>query len=89
MRQAEIDPAAFPVAVEQAGLGKQLQVPRQPRLALAENMDKVGDRQVGMGAKHQQPKPGRLGGRFHGGEKTVHGCPPGNASREQDAIIRI
>src|SRR3546814_3028252 len=40
------------------------------RLALAENHDQVGDRQVGMGAEHQQSQPRRLGGGFHRGQET-------------------
>src|SRR3546814_2472422 len=28
-----------------------------------------------MGAEHQQPQPRGLGGGFHRGQETIHGCP--------------
>ena len=84
--QAEIDPAALAVAVQQAGLGQQLQVARQPRLALAEDLDQVGDRQVGMGTEHQQTQARRLGSGLHGGQETLHRRPPRGKSHRSKML---
>src|SRR6185437_947086 len=56
-----IDPSPLAKPVEQPGVAKQLQVARNPRLALAENVRELGHGQFALGAQQQQPQPGRFG----------------------------
>jgi len=63
----EEGPGAFAETVHQAGLGKEPQMPRQPRLRLAENFGEIGHRQFGLGEQRQDPQPRRLAGGFQGG----------------------
>jgi len=70
--QPEIGPGALAHALDQAGLAEQLQVARDPRLALAEDPGEVGDGEVAVGAERQQPKPGRLARRAERRQQVVH-----------------
>ena len=76
LRKTVVDPASFAVAIQEARLSQQAKMARDSRLALTENLNEVGDGQVTMGAENQQSEPGRLGRCLHGGQKTVHCCPP-------------
>ena len=59
---AEIGPGALLVALDQTRFRQQAQVPRQPRLRLAEDVDEVADRQVGVAQQRQQAHARRLAG---------------------------
>ena len=62
-RQAIEDRASLAQAVEQPGLAQQLQMTRDARLALSENLRHLAHRQLGAGAEHENPQPSRLGDR--------------------------
>ena len=51
--QPEESPGAFAEALDQAGLGQQLEMPRDARLRLAQNVGEVGDGQFGLGEQRQ------------------------------------
>ena len=61
---------AFAEALDQAGLGQQPQVARQPRLRLAQDFGEVGDGQFGLGQQRQDAQPrGFAGGLERRGER--------------------
>ena len=69
-------PAAFLAALEHAGVGKDLQVARDPRLALAENVRQLADRKLHDPQQREHPQPRRVGKRLEAvgeREKGSHG----------------
>ena len=58
--QPEVDPAALGRALDQAGLGQQLQMPADARLALAEDAGEVLDVELARRQQHQHAQPRRL-----------------------------
>jgi len=68
LRRAEEGPRPFLIALQQAGLRQQAQMPRDARLRLAQDLDEVGDGQIG-GRKQQQQTQARL---FARGAQQVH-----------------
>ena len=67
LAETEERPGAFAKALDQAGLGQQPQMPRQPRLRLAQDFGEVGHRQFGLGQQRQDAQPRRLAGGFERG----------------------
>ena len=57
-RQPIMDPGPLAEPVEQPGIAQQLQMARNPRLALAEDVGELGHCQLALGAEQQQPQPG-------------------------------
>ncbi len=57
-------PGTLLIPLQQPRLHQQPQMPRHPGLGLAEDLHKIGNRQLGMGTQAQDPEPGRLGGRL-------------------------
>ena len=57
-------PRALTETLDQAGLGKEPQMPRQPGLRLAQNLGEVGNRQFGLGKQRQNAQPRRFARRF-------------------------
>ena len=55
------DPAAFAETIEEAGLAQQLQVTRNPWLALPQDLGKLAHRQLTARAENDEPQPGRFG----------------------------
>ena len=69
--QPEIDPAALRRPLHQPGLGQQLQMPADARLALPEDAREVLDVQLARGQQHQQTQPRRLGHRLERRNRAV------------------
>ena len=61
------------MAVDQPGLGQQLQVARDARLRLAEDGGQILDRQLGLAEQRQIAQARRLARRLEGGDQRVHG----------------
>ena len=70
LAQAEERPGAFAEALDQAGLGQQLQMARDARLRLAQDVGEVGDGQLGLAEQRQDAQPRALAG---GLESAVEG----------------
>ena len=82
LAEAEEGPGAFAVPLDEAGLGQELEMTRDARLRLAEDVGQVGHRELALGQERQHPQPGFLGGGPQGlqglgqsGGRVVHGCP--------------
>jgi hypothetical protein len=60
--EAKKRPASLAEAFHQAGVGEQLQVARDARLRLPQNLGQVGDRQLGFGEERQHAQPRRFTG---------------------------
>ena len=56
-------PAPLAEAIDQAGFGEQLQVPRDARLRLAQDLGEVGNRQVGFSEQRQYAQARAFAGR--------------------------
>ena len=69
--QAEEGPGAFAEALDQAGLGQQLEMARDARLRLAQDVGEVGDGQLGLGEQRQDAQPRLLAGRLEGGIEGI------------------
>ncbi len=65
--EPEERPGAFAKALDQAGFGQQLEMARDARLRLAQNLGEVGDRQFGFGQQREDAQPRRLAGGLEGG----------------------
>jgi hypothetical protein len=65
-------PAAFLESLKQICFAEQLQVPRNARLALPENLRQLGNRELGFAQEQDQAKPGRIARRAQHGQKLVH-----------------
>ncbi len=66
LAQPEERPGAFAEALDQAGLGQELEMARDARLRLAQDVGEVGDRELGLGEQRQDAQPRRLAGRLEG-----------------------
>ena len=66
VRQRQEDPAALLAPLEDAGVGKDLEVARDPRLALAEDLGKLADRQLHDPQQRHDAQPRRVGERLIG-----------------------
>ena len=55
------NPASFLAPLEDAGVGEDLEVARDPRLALAEDLRQFAHRQFHQPQKRDDPQPGRIG----------------------------
>ena len=65
-------PAALAEAVEEAGFAQQLQVARNPWLALPEDLCQLADGELAARAQDHEPKPGRLGHCTQCGQQVLH-----------------
>ncbi len=61
--ELEERPGALAVLVDDAGFGEQLEVARDPRLRLPEDVGQVGDRQLAVLEQGDDPEPGLLADR--------------------------
>ena len=68
--QAEERPGALAEALDQAGLGQQLEMARDARLRLAQDVGEVGDGQLGLGQQRQHAQARLLAGRL---ERRIEG----------------
>ena len=59
-RDAVVHPVLLAEPLEQAAVVEQLEVARDPRLALAEDLRQLRDRELAAGQHGQQPQPRRL-----------------------------
>ncbi len=59
--QRQEDPAAFLAALEGAGVGEDLEVPRNPRLALSQHLRQFADRQLHQAQQREDAQPGGIG----------------------------
>ena len=66
------DPAALAKAVEEAGLAQKLQMARDTRLALPEDLRQLAHGQLTAGAQHEEAQPRRLGDRAQRDEQLLH-----------------
>ena len=73
--QAEEGPGALAEALDQAGLGQQLEMARDARLRLAQDVGQVGDGQFGLGQQRQHAQPRLLAGRLEGRVEGVETEP--------------
>ncbi len=62
--QLEIDPAAFLAPADQARVGKDADVARYARLALAQQLGQFADRQLHRPQQREDPQPRRIGQRL-------------------------
>ena len=75
--QAEEGPGALAMALDQAGFGEQLEVARDARLRLAEDVGEIGDRELALREQREDLKPRFLRRGPKGGESLVEagrGC---------------
>ena len=65
-------PASFLAALEHAGIGEDLEMARHARLALAEHLRELSDRQLHQPQQGHDAQPGRIGKRLESvGERKV------------------
>ena len=69
--QAEERPGALAEALDQPGFGQQLEMARNARLRLAQDVGEVGDGQLGLGQQRQHAQPRLLAGRLEGGVEGI------------------
>ena len=69
--EPEERPGAFAEALDQAGFDQQLEMARDARLRLAQDVGEVGDGQLGLGHQRQHAQPRRLARRLEGGVEGV------------------
>ena len=69
----EIGPAPLAEALDQAGLGQQLQMPADARLALPEDLREVLDAELAGGEQQQDAQARRLGRRLERGDDVIAG----------------
>ena len=69
----EIDPAALAEALDQPGLGQQLQMTADARLALPEDPRQILDVELAGGEQQQDAQARRLGRRLERGDDVVAG----------------
>ena len=69
--QAEERPGALAETLDQAGLGQQLEMARDARLRLAQDVGQVGDGQLGLGQQRQHAQARFLAGRLEGGVEGI------------------
>ncbi len=63
---------AFAVTLQQPRLDQELQVARDARLALPEDLDELRDAELRVSAEREQPQPGRLPGGAQSREQSLH-----------------
>ena len=61
--RAVIDPVLFAQAIQQPDVAQELEMTRDPRLALPDDLADLAHRQLGPGEEREQAQPRRLGGR--------------------------
>ena len=71
--EAEEGPGALAEALHQPGLGQQLEMARDARLRLAQDVGEIRDRQLGLGEQRQDAQPRLLARRLEGGVEVVEG----------------
>ncbi len=76
-------PRAFRVAVDEAGLGEELQVARDARLRLAEDGGEVLHRQLGLGQQRQDAQARALARGFQRGKDGIDGKRRRNGGHER------
>ena len=69
--EAEERPRAFAEALDQPGLGQQLEMARDARLRLAQDVGEIGDGQLGLGQQREHAQPRLLAGRLERGVEGV------------------
>ena len=69
--QPEEGPGALAEALDQPGLGQQLEMARDARLRLAQDVGQVGDGQFGLGQQRQHAQARLLAGGLEGGVEGV------------------
>ena len=69
--QAEEGPGALAEALDQPGLGQQLEMARDARLRLAQDVGEVGHGQFGLAQQSQHAQARLLAGRLEGGVEGV------------------
>ena len=82
--QAEERPGALAEALDQPGLGQELEMARDARLRLPQDLGEVGHRQFGLGQQHEDAQARFLAGRLERGiegiefqvGRTAHGKYP-------------
>ncbi len=62
--QLEKHPAAFLAPLDQVGVGEDLEVATDPRLALRKDLRKLADRQLHLPQQCHEAQPGRIGQRL-------------------------
>ena len=82
-------PAALAEALEQAGLGEQLEVARDARLALAEHLGELADGPLALAAEHQQAQAAGLGDGAQAGEQGVEAVVLVGHGGTDDAVAHI
>ena len=75
-------PAAFLAPLENSGIGEDLEMARDARLALAENLRKLADRQLHQPQKREDAQPRRIG-------KRLEAIGKREASQSRDKDIKI
>jgi len=73
----EDHPAALLVPLQKAGLGHQLQMPGNTRLALLQDARQLGDVELALGKDGEQPQPRHLPGRTQSAEYLLHAASHG------------
>ena len=84
--QTEEGPGALAEALDQPGLGQQLEVARDARLRLAQNVGEVGDGQFGLGQQRQNAQPRVLAGGFQGRVEGVEAELIGSRHRKHPPL---
>ena len=69
--QPEEGPGALTEALDQPGLGQELEVARNARLRLAQNVGEVGNGQFGLAEQRQHAQPRFLARRLEGGVEGI------------------
>ena len=82
--EAEERPGALPVPLDEPGLDEELQVPRDARLRLAEDVGEVRDVELALGEERENAQAGLLAGRLEAGEQDV----PAQDVRRRLALVR-
>ncbi len=85
--QSKERPGAFAETLHEAGVAQQPQMPGYPRLALAENLGKLADRELAPGAQDQDAHPGRFGHGAQRRQRRFHAGPPASPTTIITSII--
>ena len=90
----EVDPRALAEALDEPGLGHELEMPADARLALAEDLRQILDVELAAGQQRQDAQARRLAGaaqsgqRVGAGQARAGGLDGGNI-RHKDMFIRV
>ena len=90
----EIDPGALAEALDQPGLGHELEMPADARLALAEDLRQILDVELAAGQQRQDAQARRLPGAAQSGQRVGAGQARagglgGGSIRHKDMFIRV